>query len=82
MFYEMREDEEIKFENKEDRRIDVPKSTIAKELAFRFTLGLKIPGGIPRKKNTEIQTYNVDFLLDQEKTREAFEEAAQRDRTF
>jgi hypothetical protein len=28
-----------------------------------------------RKRNTEIQTYNVDFLIDQTKTKQAFEDA-------
>lgn len=59
LFYEMREDEEIKFEK--DVKIEVEKSAIAKHIGFRFIIGLKVP---ERKKNTEIQTYNVDFLID------------------
>lgn len=59
LFYEMREDEEIKFEK--DVKIEVEKSAIAKHIGFRLIIGLKVP---ERKKNTEIQTYNVDFLID------------------
>ena len=70
LFYEMREDEEIKFEK--DMKIEVEKSAIAKHIGFRFIIGLKVP---ERKKNTEIQTYNVDFLIDQEKTKQAFDDA-------
>lgn len=49
LFYEMREDEEIKFEN--DMKIEVEKSAIAKHIGFRFVIGLKVS---ERKKNTEI----------------------------
>jgi len=49
LFYEMRDDEEIKFEK--DLKLDVEKSAIAKHLGFRFCLALKMQ---ERKKNTEI----------------------------
>ena len=66
----MRDDEEIKFEK--DQKIDIVKSAISKHIGFRVLIGLKLT---ERKRNTEIQTYNVDFLIDQNKTKQAFEDA-------
>ncbi len=66
----MRDDEEIKFEK--DQKIDIEKSAISKHIGFRVLIGLKLT---ERKRNTEIQTYNVDFLIDQNKTKQAFEDA-------
>lgn len=59
VFYEMRDDEELKFENTFELAID--KSAVAKKLKLRFQVALQMP---ERKRNTEIQTYNVDFLID------------------
>jgi hypothetical protein len=46
----------------------VEKSAIARQLKFRFLIGVQL--GEQRKKNTE--TYNLAFLVDKERTREAF----------
>eukprot|EP00347_Sterkiella_histriomuscorum_P019490 403341429 len=59
VFYEMRDDEELKWEAKHD--IEVPKSAICKKLNFKCIVSL---GLTSRKKNMDIQTYNVDFLLE------------------
>ncbi len=40
LFYEMREDEELKFDK--DEKIDIEKSAIAKQISFRFSLALKM----------------------------------------
>lgn len=60
IFYEMRDEEELKWEN--TQTLDIDKSAISKSLKFRFLIALQMGEG--RKKNTEIQTYNVDFLVD------------------
>ena len=61
----MRDDEEYKALEK-DFSLDVAKSSIAKGVKIRCVVGMIIPppaeGGV-RKKNTEIQTYNVDYLV-------------------
>lgn len=59
IFYEMRDDEELKYEKQ--LNIDVQHSAIAKYVKFRCTVALQVP---ERKRNADIQTYNVDFLLD------------------
>jgi len=66
----MRDEEELKFEK--DLKLDVEKSAIAKHLGLKINIALKMQ---ERRKNTEIQTYNVDFLIDHEKTKQAFEDA-------
>lgn len=63
VFYEMRDDEEFKVEK--NLTIDVEKSAITKQLKFRCMIGLQMT---ERRRNTEIQTYNMDFLVDHEKT--------------
>ena len=63
VFYEMRDDEELKVEK--NFTIDVEKSAITKQLKFRCLIGLQMT---ERRRNTEIQTYNVDFLVDHERT--------------
>ncbi len=59
LFYEMRDDEELKWEN--SHILEVEKSAICRQLKFRYNIGLSIS---ERRKNIEIQTYNVDFLIE------------------
>ena len=69
IFYELREDEEIKFERA--LAIDIEKSAVAKKLNLRVNVALQLP---ERRRNTEIQTYNVDFLVEQEHATKIFKE--------
>ena len=41
LFYEMKDDEEIKFDKQEDLQVD--KSAIVKNLKFRLSIGLMMP---------------------------------------
>jgi hypothetical protein len=68
----MRDDEELKYEKASV--IETAKSAIAKQLRFRCLVGVSLSGE-GRKRNADIQTYNVDFLLEQEETKKTFEEA-------
>lgn len=75
VFYEFRDDEELKWEQKGD--IDMLKSAICKNLKFRWQVGLTLT---ERKRNADIQTYNIDFVVEQQKLKDDFREAFKDDK--
>ncbi|CDW89733.1 UNKNOWN [Stylonychia lemnae] len=74
VFYEMRDDEELKWEQKYD--LEMTKSAICRQVKFRCQVGLFLT---ERKKNMDIQTYNVDFVLEQENMKKELQSAMQED---